>query len=201
MSHISLIINLMPFYSMATSMHKQIIEDFQGQLFKTCGIWSLVLTAYEGEDHDLKVCMWVIESWLQTHNWCLHLKRDDGGHTAVRDGKDFCKFCPDWRKGMLWDQWIQYGVKCFSKGLPSFTPIIWYTYYVLRSRTEQHSNSYPLKENWSTNLNWCPCRWRTRTPNNHPAFRLQSQDCTVYAQGVLYQTHPWVIHKGIDLNM
>ena len=42
---------------MATSMRKQIIQDFQRQLFKTCGIHSLVLTAYEGKDNDLKICL------------------------------------------------------------------------------------------------------------------------------------------------
>jgi hypothetical protein len=42
---------------MAASMHKQIIQDFQRQLFKTCGIRTLVLTAYEGEDHDLNICL------------------------------------------------------------------------------------------------------------------------------------------------
>jgi hypothetical protein len=42
---------------MASSMRKQIIRDFQNQLFKTCGIRSLVLTAYEGEDGDLKVAL------------------------------------------------------------------------------------------------------------------------------------------------
>ncbi|KAN0138807.1 hypothetical protein V8E53_003195 [Lactarius tabidus] len=35
---------------MALSMQKQIIQDFQRQLFKTCGICTLVLTAYKGED-------------------------------------------------------------------------------------------------------------------------------------------------------
>ena len=43
--------------------------------------------------------------------------RVDGG-TAVGDGKEFQKFCPDWKKGVLWDQWIKFGVECFSKGLP-----------------------------------------------------------------------------------
>jgi hypothetical protein len=42
---------------MATTMRKRIIQDFQSQLYKTCGVRSLVLTAYEGEDHDLKVGM------------------------------------------------------------------------------------------------------------------------------------------------
>lgn len=40
---------------MAASIRKRIIQDFQRQLYKTCGIRSLVLTAYEGEDHDLKL--------------------------------------------------------------------------------------------------------------------------------------------------
>jgi hypothetical protein len=38
-------------------MCKQIIQDFQSQLYRTCGIRSLVLTAYESKDHDLKICM------------------------------------------------------------------------------------------------------------------------------------------------
>jgi hypothetical protein len=42
---------------MASSMRKRIIQDFQRQLYKTCGIRSLVLTAYEGEDNDLKICL------------------------------------------------------------------------------------------------------------------------------------------------
>jgi hypothetical protein len=40
---------------MAASIRKRVIEDFQSQLYKTCGIRTLVLTAYEGEDGDLKV--------------------------------------------------------------------------------------------------------------------------------------------------
>lgn len=42
---------------MASSMRKRIIEDFQSQLYKTCGIRTLVLTAYEAEDNDLKVAL------------------------------------------------------------------------------------------------------------------------------------------------
>lgn len=40
-------------------MHKWIIQDFQRQ-FKTCGIHSVVLTAYEGEGHDLNIALWVM---------------------------------------------------------------------------------------------------------------------------------------------
>jgi hypothetical protein len=42
---------------MASSMRKRIIQDFQSQLYKTCGIRTLVLTAYEGEDNNLKVSL------------------------------------------------------------------------------------------------------------------------------------------------
>ena len=49
------------YHRMATSMRKRIIHDFQSQLFKTCGIRTLVLTAYEGEDQELKVGMCVIQ--------------------------------------------------------------------------------------------------------------------------------------------
>ena len=44
---------------LASSMRQRIIEDFQRQLYKTCGIRTLVLTAYEGEEHDLRVGMCV----------------------------------------------------------------------------------------------------------------------------------------------
>ena len=49
--------NFILLYRMAASMRKRIIQDFQSQLYKTCGIRSLVLTAYESEDHDLKISM------------------------------------------------------------------------------------------------------------------------------------------------
>jgi hypothetical protein len=44
-------------HRLASSMHQRVIEDFQCQLYRTCGIRSLVLTAYEGEEHDLRVGM------------------------------------------------------------------------------------------------------------------------------------------------
>jgi hypothetical protein len=44
-------------YRMASSMRKRIIQDFQSQLYKTCGVRTLVLTAYEGEDNNLKVSL------------------------------------------------------------------------------------------------------------------------------------------------
>ncbi|KAI9433711.1 hypothetical protein H4582DRAFT_2060689 [Lactarius indigo] len=81
---------------MASSMRERIIQDFQSQLYKTCGIRSIVLTAYEGEDNNLKIGFNDVNSVLQ-------------------DGKDFRKFCPDWKSAALWEQWTQFGLKCFAK--------------------------------------------------------------------------------------
>ncbi|KAH8985230.1 hypothetical protein EDB86DRAFT_2833172 [Lactarius hatsudake] len=81
---------------MASSMREWIIEDFQSQLYKTCGICSIVLTAYESEDNNLKIGFNDVSSVLE-------------------DGKDFRKYCPDWKSAVLWEQWIEFGKKCFAK--------------------------------------------------------------------------------------
>ena len=57
---------LISIYRMASSMRKRIIQDFQSQLYKTCGIRTLVLTAYEGEDNNLKVSLYVIQGCICT---------------------------------------------------------------------------------------------------------------------------------------
>ncbi|KAH9020694.1 hypothetical protein EDB85DRAFT_1896072 [Lactarius pseudohatsudake] len=76
---------------MASSMRERIIQDFQGQLYKTCGIRSIVLTAYESEENNLRIGF------------------------VLQDGKDFRKFCPDWKSAALWDQWAQFGRMCFAE--------------------------------------------------------------------------------------
>ncbi|KAF8265608.1 hypothetical protein EI94DRAFT_1702359 [Lactarius quietus] len=80
---------------MAASIRKRVIQDFQSQLYKTCGIHTLVLTAYEGEDGDLKVGL-------------------DDGHSTSIGGPNFFEFCPDYENAVLWQEWIQFGIKCFS---------------------------------------------------------------------------------------
>ncbi|KAH9038255.1 hypothetical protein EDB85DRAFT_1888104 [Lactarius pseudohatsudake] len=81
---------------MASSMRERFIQDFQGQLYKTCGIHSIVLTAYESEENNLRIGFNDVNSVLQ-------------------DGKDFWKFCPDWKSAALWDQWAQFGRMCFAE--------------------------------------------------------------------------------------
>jgi hypothetical protein len=42
---------------MASSMRQRIIHDFQRQLFKICGIRTLILTAYENEERLLSIAL------------------------------------------------------------------------------------------------------------------------------------------------
>ncbi|KAH9172395.1 hypothetical protein EDB89DRAFT_1906250 [Lactarius sanguifluus] len=81
---------------MASSMRERIIQDFQSQLYRTCGIHSIVLTAYEGEDNNLKVGF-------------------NDASSVLQDGRDFRTFCTDWKSAALWEQWTQFGKMCFAK--------------------------------------------------------------------------------------
>ena len=90
---------------------------FQSQLFKTCGICTLVLTTYEGEDQELKVSMCVFHAF-PSYNISLIvmvLFRDDV-ETLLNDGQSFFKFCPEWKDAVLWQQWVQFSMECFSNG-------------------------------------------------------------------------------------
>ena len=43
---------------MASAAYRsRIVKDFQTQLFKTCGVRSIVLLAYEDKDGNVKACM------------------------------------------------------------------------------------------------------------------------------------------------
>ncbi len=46
-----------PIYRMASSMHKRMTRDFQRQIFKNCGIQTLILTAYKDEDGSVRAVM------------------------------------------------------------------------------------------------------------------------------------------------
>ncbi|KAF8263449.1 hypothetical protein EI94DRAFT_1807172 [Lactarius quietus] len=81
---------------MASSLCKQIVQDFQRQLFKTCGIHTLVLTTYNTEDNDLSIGLDDVENILD-------------------DGISFLKFCPDWKTAPLWERWTQFGIHRFSQ--------------------------------------------------------------------------------------
>lgn len=44
----------------------------------------------------------------------------EDGHNAFDDGESFVQFCPDWKSAALWNEWVQFGEKCFAKGSPTF---------------------------------------------------------------------------------
>ena len=31
-------------------------------------------------------------------------------------GQSFLRFCPDWQNAVLWQEWKQFGIECFSQG-------------------------------------------------------------------------------------
>ena len=105
-------------------MRKRMIHDFQSQLYKMCGIRSLVLTAYEGEDQELKVGMYVFES-LPSFILVTVLFRDDV-ESLQNDGKSFFKYCPEWKDAILWQEWVQFSMDCFSDGLPNMRSYVTY---------------------------------------------------------------------------
>ena len=42
---------------MAQSMHKQVIKDFQKQLYKICSVQTIVLSAYQDKNNKLALGM------------------------------------------------------------------------------------------------------------------------------------------------
>ena len=46
----------------------------------------------------------------------MALFRDDV-ETLLNDGKSFFKYCPEWKDAILWQEWVQFSMDCFSDGL------------------------------------------------------------------------------------
>jgi hypothetical protein len=44
----------------------------------------------------------------------------DDGHSALGNVHNFFDYCPDWKSAVLWEEWIQFGMKCFLNGEPCF---------------------------------------------------------------------------------
>ncbi|KAH9017443.1 hypothetical protein EDB84DRAFT_1566833 [Lactarius hengduanensis] len=73
----------------------RIVRDFQTQLFKTCGVRSIVLVAYEDKDGNPKAAM-------------------DDWNRVLDDGMSFSDFCPHWRNCPVWHEWMKYARTCFG---------------------------------------------------------------------------------------
>ncbi|KAH8989762.1 hypothetical protein EDB86DRAFT_2831440 [Lactarius hatsudake] len=73
----------------------RIVRDFQTQLFKTCGMRSIVLVAYADKDGKPRAAM-------------------DDWNSVLDDGMSFADFCPTWRNASVWQEWMKYCRKCFA---------------------------------------------------------------------------------------
>ncbi|KAI9450962.1 hypothetical protein BJY52DRAFT_1226902 [Lactarius psammicola] len=82
---------------MASSMSGKIIRDFQAQLFKTCGIRCVVLTAHEHENGSI-------------------ITGIDEANNLLDDGTRFLKYCPNWKDAPLFREWQKYAKMCFRGG-------------------------------------------------------------------------------------
>ncbi|KAH9008808.1 hypothetical protein EDB84DRAFT_1446695 [Lactarius hengduanensis] len=73
----------------------RIVRDFQTQLFKTCGMRSVVLVAYADKDGNPRAAM-------------------DDWNSVLDDGMSFSEFCPKWKDARVWLEWMKYCRKCFE---------------------------------------------------------------------------------------
>ncbi|KAH9062594.1 hypothetical protein EDB83DRAFT_2315452 [Lactarius deliciosus] len=73
----------------------RIVRDFQTQLFKTCGMRSIVLVAYADKDGKPRAAM-------------------DDWNSVLDDSMSFADFCPTWRNASVWQEWMKYCRKCFA---------------------------------------------------------------------------------------
>ncbi|KAH9035587.1 hypothetical protein EDB84DRAFT_1437881 [Lactarius hengduanensis] len=71
------------------------VRDFQTQLFKTCGMRSVVLVAYADKDGNPRAAM-------------------DDWNSVLDDGMSFSEFCPKWKDARVWLEWMKYCRKCLE---------------------------------------------------------------------------------------
>ncbi|KAH9015583.1 hypothetical protein EDB85DRAFT_2156541 [Lactarius pseudohatsudake] len=72
----------------------RIVRDFQTQLFKTCGMRSVVLVAYADKDGKPRAAM-------------------DDWNRVLDDGMSFSDFFSNWRDASMWHEWMKYCRKSF----------------------------------------------------------------------------------------
>lgn len=91
----------------------------------------------------------------------------DDVHAVLKDGKSFIKFCPDWKNTSLWKEWVNFGVKCFSKGWSmSHLNVTIFIYDFSRGPSEP-STEGSLKDKQDSNTDYITARWTSRDPICH----------------------------------
>ncbi|KAN0134641.1 hypothetical protein V8E53_007426 [Lactarius tabidus] len=79
----------------SAAYRRRMVRDFQTQLYKTCGIHSVVLLAYADESGRVLACM---------DNW----------NKVLDNGTRFCDFSPNWKDTRFWLEWMRYASACFD---------------------------------------------------------------------------------------
>ena len=97
---------------MASSISPQIIWDFQMQLFRSCRLWCIVLTAHKNENAQIVTGLWVLQLYVLPDS---AIYRNDI-YKSAEEGPSFLSSCPDWRTIPLWKAWQQYAKKSFQGG-------------------------------------------------------------------------------------
>ncbi|KAH9012165.1 hypothetical protein EDB85DRAFT_2159239 [Lactarius pseudohatsudake] len=82
----------------------RIVRDFQTQLFKTCGMRSVVLVAYADKDGKPRAAM-------------------DDWNRVLDDGMSFSDFFPNWRDASMWHEWMKYCRKSFAPADDQSVPL------------------------------------------------------------------------------
>ncbi|KAI9444445.1 hypothetical protein BJY52DRAFT_1228837 [Lactarius psammicola] len=92
---------------MASFISGKIIRDFQAQLFKTCGIQCVVLTAHKHENGSI-------------------ITGIDEANNLLDDGTHFHKYCPNWKDAPLFREWQKYAKMCFRGDYGELIPLLGY---------------------------------------------------------------------------
>ena len=79
--------------------------------------------------------------------------RDDV-ESVVEDGKSFLRFCPDWQNAVLWQEWKQFGIDCFTQGQQYF----YHPYHVLIDHAEPASSPLQQEHAQTTNAKILICK-------------------------------------------
>ncbi|KAN0141769.1 hypothetical protein V8E53_000231 [Lactarius tabidus] len=155
---------------MASSVSARIIRDFQSQLFRSCGVRCIVLTAHQQEDNT------IVTGMFDTN------KEKDAQ-------KQFLSFCPDWKTVILHKEWQTYAKRCYGgDDVPSHPQT------VLKNCTKTRSTPIPIP----VNRDGCPDVPNITKDKNYKTKTMQAMlreyltDHIRYVSGNRSTTISWV---------
>ncbi|KAN0125338.1 hypothetical protein V8E53_015595, partial [Lactarius tabidus] len=155
---------------MASSVSARIIRDFQSQLFRSCSVRCIVLTAHQQEDNT------IVTGMFDTN------KEKDAQ-------KQFISFCPDWKTVILHKEWQTYAKRCYGgDDVPSHPQT------VPKNRTKTRSTPIPIP----VNRDGCPDVPNITKDKNYKTKTMQAMlreyltDHIRYVSGNRSATISWV---------